>query len=143
GVQLGAQVLARAAILEDRHAMIFGTYGGEMRGGNTDSTLVIADAPICSLVALITIAEFKASYRGEGAPPLVSGYASEGSVMPDMTVERLRIEWGSAVPSVLVYVDDEPFALIVASEKQGYSKAIVKPGPWGQPWNEETLNGTA
>ncbi len=46
GVQLGAQVLARAAILEDRHAMIFGTYGGEMRGGNTDSTLVIADAPI-------------------------------------------------------------------------------------------------
>jgi hypothetical protein len=108
-----------------------------------ESSSVIADAPICSLVALITIAEFKASYHGEGAPPLVSGYASEGSVMPDMTVERLRIEWGSAVPSVLVYVDDEPFTLIVASEKQGYSKAIVKPGPWGQPWNEETLNGTA
>ncbi len=46
GVQLGAQVLARAAVLEGRHAMIFGTYGGEMRGGNTDSTLVVADAPI-------------------------------------------------------------------------------------------------
>ena len=46
GVQLGAQVLARAAVLEGRQAMLFGTYGGEMRGGNTDSTLVVADAPI-------------------------------------------------------------------------------------------------
>lgn len=46
GVQLGAQVLARAAILEDRHVMVLGTYGGTMRGGNTDSTVVIADGPI-------------------------------------------------------------------------------------------------
>ena len=46
GVQLGAQVLARAAILEGRHAMLFGTYGGEMRGGHTDCTLVLADGPI-------------------------------------------------------------------------------------------------
>lgn len=46
GVQLGAQVLARAATLEDRHVMVLGTYGGTMRGGNTDATIVIADAPI-------------------------------------------------------------------------------------------------
>jgi 2-oxoacid:acceptor oxidoreductase gamma subunit (pyruvate/2-ketoisovalerate family) len=46
GVQLAAQVLARAAVLEGRHVMLLGTYGGTMRGGNTDSTLVVADAPI-------------------------------------------------------------------------------------------------
>jgi 2-oxoacid:acceptor oxidoreductase gamma subunit (pyruvate/2-ketoisovalerate family) len=46
GVQLAAQVLARAAILEGREVMLLGTYGGTMRGGNTDSTLVVADAPI-------------------------------------------------------------------------------------------------
>ena len=45
-VQLAAQVLARAATLEDRHVMYLATYGGTMRGGNTESTLVIADAPI-------------------------------------------------------------------------------------------------
>jgi Pyruvate/2-oxoacid:ferredoxin oxidoreductase gamma subunit len=47
-VQLAALVLARAAALEDRHVMTLGTYGGTMRGGHTDSTLVIADEPILS-----------------------------------------------------------------------------------------------
>jgi Pyruvate/2-oxoacid:ferredoxin oxidoreductase gamma subunit len=46
GVQLAAQVLAQAAVLEDRHVMLLGTYGGTMRGGSTDATLVVADAPI-------------------------------------------------------------------------------------------------
>jgi Pyruvate/2-oxoacid:ferredoxin oxidoreductase gamma subunit len=46
GVQLGAQVVARAATLEGREVMFFGIYGGMMRGGNTDSTVVVADAPI-------------------------------------------------------------------------------------------------
>ena len=46
GVQLAAQVLARAAALEDRYVTYLGTYGGTMRGGNTDSTLVVGDAPI-------------------------------------------------------------------------------------------------
>ena len=46
GVQLAAQVLARGATLEGREVMFLGLYGGMMRGGNTDSTVVIADAPI-------------------------------------------------------------------------------------------------
>jgi len=46
GVQLAAQVLARAAVLEGRDVMLLGTYGGTMRGGSTDATLVVADAPI-------------------------------------------------------------------------------------------------
>jgi len=46
GVQLAAQVLARAAIADGREVMLLGTYGGTMRGGNTDSCLVVADAPI-------------------------------------------------------------------------------------------------
>ncbi len=46
GVQLGAQVLARAATLEDRHVLMFGIYGGAMRGGSTESTLVVGDEPI-------------------------------------------------------------------------------------------------
>jgi Pyruvate/2-oxoacid:ferredoxin oxidoreductase gamma subunit len=46
GVQLAAQVLARAATLEGRNVMYLGLYGGMMRGGNTDSTVVVADTPI-------------------------------------------------------------------------------------------------
>ncbi len=46
GVQLAAQVIAKAATLEGRDVMFFGIYGGMMRGGNTDSTVVVADEPI-------------------------------------------------------------------------------------------------
>lgn len=53
GVQLSAQILARAAVLEGRHVMTLGTYGGTMRGGNTENTVVVADEPI-------------------GAPPIVA-----------------------------------------------------------------------
>jgi Pyruvate/2-oxoacid:ferredoxin oxidoreductase gamma subunit len=48
GVQLAAQVLARAATIEGREVMFLGLYGGMMRGGNTDSTVVVADAPIAA-----------------------------------------------------------------------------------------------
>jgi 2-oxoglutarate ferredoxin oxidoreductase subunit gamma len=45
-IQLAAQILARAAALEDRHVMYLGTYGGTMRGGNTASTVIVGDEPI-------------------------------------------------------------------------------------------------
>lgn len=48
GVQLASKILALAALREDRHVMSLGTYGGTMRGGNTDSTVVIGD---CELVS--------------------------------------------------------------------------------------------
>lgn len=48
GIQFACQVLARALMLEGRHVLSLGTYGGTMRGGNTDATLVFADAPVSS-----------------------------------------------------------------------------------------------
>jgi Pyruvate/2-oxoacid:ferredoxin oxidoreductase gamma subunit len=46
GVQLAAQVLARAATREGRQVMLFGVYSGMMRGGNSDSTVVVGDGPL-------------------------------------------------------------------------------------------------
>jgi 2-oxoglutarate ferredoxin oxidoreductase subunit gamma len=43
GVQLAANVAAHAAMAEGRDVQLFGSYGGMMRGGNTDATLVVAD----------------------------------------------------------------------------------------------------
>ncbi|MGZ4803385.1 MAG: 2-oxoacid:acceptor oxidoreductase family protein [Acidimicrobiia bacterium] len=48
GVQLCAQVLARGAVLEHKHVMLFGVYAGAMRGMNTDATLVVGDGPLQS-----------------------------------------------------------------------------------------------
>jgi Pyruvate/2-oxoacid:ferredoxin oxidoreductase gamma subunit len=86
GVQLAAQVLARGATLEGRHVMLFGVYGGAMRGMNTDGTVVVGDAPLQS-------------------PPLVS-HAWSAIAMHDRY-------WVPVVPKVrsggLVLVNDATF----------------------------------
>jgi Pyruvate/2-oxoacid:ferredoxin oxidoreductase gamma subunit len=70
GVQLAAQVVARAAIAERREVQVFGSYGGMMRGGNTDATLVVGDGPIES-------------------PPTVTGAWSAVLVHPDFAAPAL------------------------------------------------------
>ena len=46
GIQLAARTLAYAAIRDGREVMVFGVYGGVMRGGNTDATVVLGDGPL-------------------------------------------------------------------------------------------------
>ncbi|HXY92317.1 MAG TPA: 2-oxoacid:acceptor oxidoreductase family protein [Acidimicrobiia bacterium] len=46
GIQLAANVVARAALAEGREVQLFGSYGGMMRGGNTEATLVVADGAV-------------------------------------------------------------------------------------------------
>lgn len=46
GIQLAAQVVARAAVAEGRSVQMFGSYGGLMRGGRTDATIVVADTVV-------------------------------------------------------------------------------------------------
>ncbi len=46
GIQLAATVMARAAVDEGHEVQVFGSYGGMMRGGATESTVVVADVPI-------------------------------------------------------------------------------------------------
>ena len=46
GVQLAGQVLARAAMADGRHAQLFQNYGGLMRGGQTEASLVVSDEPV-------------------------------------------------------------------------------------------------
>ena len=46
GIQLAAAVVARAALLEGRDVQVFGSYGGMMRGGATESTIVVSDGPV-------------------------------------------------------------------------------------------------
>jgi Pyruvate/2-oxoacid:ferredoxin oxidoreductase gamma subunit len=48
GVQLAARTLAVAAVQADLEVMVFGSYGGLMRGGNTDATVIIGDGPLRS-----------------------------------------------------------------------------------------------
>lgn len=49
GVQLMAKTLAQALTRQGRFAMLGAEYGGEMRGGPTQATVVVGDAPLRAL----------------------------------------------------------------------------------------------
>jgi Pyruvate/2-oxoacid:ferredoxin oxidoreductase gamma subunit len=46
GIQLAAKTLAVAAMHEERRVLMFGTYGGEMRGGDTEAAVVVGTASL-------------------------------------------------------------------------------------------------
>ena len=109
GVQLAAQVLARAAVREARQVMLFGSYGGTMRGGQTDSTLVVADGPLATppIVSKLWAAVGLAAQRvfdvpateiaTEAGNPLAASMVLAGALAgvtgllgPDSLVEAMR-----------------------------------------------------
>ncbi|MCB5164707.1 2-oxoacid:acceptor oxidoreductase family protein [Streptomyces bambusae] len=46
GVQLAARLLAHALTAAGRGVQLFGSFGGMMRGGNTEATLIAADTAV-------------------------------------------------------------------------------------------------
>jgi len=117
GIQLAAQVLARAAALENRFVLSLGTYGGTMRGGNTEAVVVVGDAPLESppivsrvWAALVLHARFWEPVRAklrvgsqlwcdpahfEDAPP-------EGCSRVPVAAERLAHDAGAPIAVSLV-----------------------------------------
>ncbi len=85
GVQLAAQVLARAALSEGRDVQLFGSYGGMMRGGNTDATLVIADDRVES-PPTVTSAWAALLLHHEYAAPTLRRVRAGGVVLVNTTV---------------------------------------------------------
>ena len=48
GIMLAGQMVASAAILEDKTTTYFPSYGPEMRGGTANCTVIVSDKPISS-----------------------------------------------------------------------------------------------
>jgi len=53
GIQLCAKVLALAAADDGRHVMLSSYFGGEMRGGRTEATVVTRDEPIVGIPPIV------------------------------------------------------------------------------------------
>jgi Pyruvate/2-oxoacid:ferredoxin oxidoreductase gamma subunit len=118
GVQLAATVVAKAALAEGREVQLFGSYGGMMRGGNTEANLVVADAPI---IAPPTVGEawsgvlMHHDYSGPtrsrlrtGAIVLVNSSVYEGDVdrdawtVVDLPATDLAVELGNVMTASMV-----------------------------------------
>jgi len=80
GVQLAANVLAHAALAEGRDVQLFGSYGGMMRGGNTDAELVIADERI-EAPPTVGCAWAAIALHPDYAAPVVARVVADGLVL--------------------------------------------------------------
>jgi len=101
GVQLAARTLAEAAVADGRRVQLFASYGGMMRGGNSDSVLVVADEAV-------------------RAPPMVS--SAWGAVV--MHHEHAALAWSIVRPGGPAVVNSS----IVAPEAlEGRSDISVIP----------------
>ena len=109
GVQLAAAVVARAAVLEGREAQVFGNFAGMMRGGATESTVVLADGPIASPPTVGSTWSAVLMHDAHAAP-VVSRLLDTGVVFVNTSV----VDPGSVdTPATVVGVDATDLALSV------------------------------
>ncbi|HVM66724.1 MAG TPA: 2-oxoacid:acceptor oxidoreductase family protein [Acidimicrobiales bacterium] len=85
GVQLAAQVVAKAAVAAGRDVQVFGSYGGMMRGGNTDATVVVGDGPI-EAPPTVTNAWSALLVHPEFATPMLARVRPDGLVLYNATL---------------------------------------------------------
>ena len=75
GVQLCAKVLAQACVADGHHVMLSSYFGGEMRGGRTEATVVTRDEPIVGLPPIVprlnAAIVLHAAFLGDALPRLV------------------------------------------------------------------------
>ena len=76
------------------------------------------------------------SFRG-GAPPAAQGYASDSALCEDPMAHNWSFTWSSDGDAVAAVKDGQAVAFIVLGQKGGYSRELVKDGPWGYPWPEQ------
>ena len=70
GIQLAAKTLALAATREGFDAMLSSTYGGQMRGGQTEATVVVRDGRIEGVPPILPSASSAVVAHSEFWPPV-------------------------------------------------------------------------
>ena len=100
GVQLAAAVVARAALLEGRDVQVFGSYGGMMRGGATESTVVVADRSVESPPTVASTWSVVLMHH-EHAAPVLARLDPDGVLFVNTTVvDRPDVAGGCTVIEV-------------------------------------------
>ena len=99
GIQLAARVLAEAALAEGREVMLFGSYGGMMRGGRTDTAVVIAD-DLVEAPPVVPDAWAAMVMHHEFAAPIWAKLRPEGVALLNSAAAQSRPEHAAAVVEV-------------------------------------------
>jgi hypothetical protein len=124
----------RLAVLEDDGSSAW-LYISE-----ADSRKPMGDAWVYNRIAAPPTEAIK-SYRA-GPPPAAQGYARKSALCEDPSSHEWSFVWSPDGESVAVAKDGEPMAFIIGGKKGGYSRELVKDGPWGHTWSEKLYRST-
>ena len=101
GIMLMGQMVASAAILEDKATTFFPSYGPEMRGGTANCTVIVSDKPISSplifesdcVVAmnLPSMIKFEPTLKAGGTLLLNKSLVHQDAKRSDITVHAIPV----------------------------------------------------
>src|SRR5437899_12223319 len=97
GIQLVAKLLAQAAIREEKQVMMFGLFMGTIRGGSSESTVVIADREIVPPPS-VPSAWAGLAMHPEGLPALGRHVERRGGLVFHSTLVHAPPAWAGLRP---------------------------------------------
>ena len=106
----------------------------------SDTRKPVADAWVYNRIPAPPTEEVH-SYRG-GPPPAAIGHASDMALCAIPADHEWSLIWSTDGESVAIVKDGVPVACIVAAQESGYSRELIKDGPWGQTWSDELFERT-
>src|SRR5690606_36157377 len=116
----------RYAILEDSGATLwlYLTAPGEHRP--------IADAWVFNRVRPLLTADELTPFRdAHEPPPILEELADDDPVCPAPSEHTWSFAWTGDGEAVAVFCDDLPVAFVQAREPRGFSRHVIRSGPWG------------
>lgn len=80
-------------------------------------------------------------YRGS-PPPAARGHAGPDAQLATPAEDTVSFLWSSDGNAACAVIDGEPIGFVIAGEAGhgGYSRHLIRAGPWGKSWDEQRFN---
>ncbi len=100
-----------------------------------DSPVVIADSWIYNRIPAPK--ETEISRFNTASPPAGENYAHANAEFTPIQSDVFEFMWSPDGRSVALLINSIPFGFIPPGMPRGYSKHLIKTGPWGHQWDEQ------
>lgn len=99
------------------------------------SDTVVADAWVYNGIEAPDFEDIQ-DYRPD-PPPAAAGYVAAGGYLHVPTAHAWSLTWAADGHSVAICADGVALAFIRGGQKPGFSRHLLRSGPWGEPWAQE------
>ncbi|HBE70915.1 MAG TPA: hypothetical protein DDW52_22445 [Planctomycetaceae bacterium] len=98
----------------------------------------ISDVWVHNRVKAPNASEIK-NYR-DGPPPAASGFSDDSNICEAPELHDWTFVWRPDGEAVTLHRDGHPVALLLASQRRGWSRNLTRNGPWGNTWDDGTCS---